>query len=191
MKKNKEKVSTAIVVSSFEKRAKPTLKKINAFNKIDGTPSYAALVAHVHNLKEIDKEATEKQDSILGPLKIATDNTKSLFQPFFEKLEQAKDHAKSLMLKYEEGKEVKLAELNDKFRSGKVKKASTFAEKQSKIVEKVSGVSVRQLPELQIKNPGKIPKKYLVPDTKKIMEDLKKGKSIPGCVLKYKKSIAI
>ena len=180
-------VNAAIVVANLQKQAKPLLKKVQGF-KISDATSANQLIQHSKDLKAVQKQANEKLASIVDPINQGLKEVRALFKPFQELTSTAISQAKVALLEFENKKDAKASQLQQSFKGGSMSVAK-FAAKQEEFSTKLKGTRENQV--LVIVKPNKIPRKYLIPDESKILADLKLGKTVEGCKLATKKTIAI
>lgn len=186
-----ERVSAAVVVSSLQKEAKPLFKKLYAVGKIDNQSDYEFAGALVKELKDLAKQADNKEKSITKPLDEAKKNTIELFKPFKEEVAGVETKIKLEMSVFYEKNKNKQLKLEQDMDSGKIKNMSTFVRKHNALTVSSGSASARTLKELVIVNDKKIPREFLMPDEAKIKAAFKAGEEVPGCEWRDKTSIAI
>lgn len=185
-------ISTAVVLASLEEKAKPAMKKLQKFDKITSEKDMVAVGEQIKLLKEIDKEATKEEKSMIDPINLTMKRIKAHFKPFHDKIGALESEYKGMMTEFLEQSRVKIAQLEEKFEKNEIKKVSTFTSKVNALqVSNTGPAKVRKIKKLVIIDEKKIPKQYLVPDESAIERDLRLGKAVPGCELQEFDSIAI
>lgn len=188
-KQQPPKTDALIILSSVKKEAKPLLKQLKKIKSIKTLADYDAVAIRVKNLKQLKATAKEKEDKIVGIFKMGIAEISGLFKPFYTEVDTQEEIEKARMAEFMLKRGEQATKLLQEFKSGKVKKISTFAAKQEELEEKSSVSSTRDNFKLVITKASLIPKKYLVPDEKAILADLKKGVKVPGA--KLEKGITI
>lgn len=186
----KDQVSTEVVVASLEKQAKPLEKKLMSYSKITTQEDYDTAAALMKQLKELSKQADEKEKEITEPLKGVIKKAIALFKPFKDKVASTEVTLKLAMSIFVEGKKATTAKLEQQVTSGKIGIAK-FTEKTAELSAKSSFVKERSVKVLVIEDIAKIPREYMVPDEVKIKKALKMGMKVSGCKLEEQISLAI
>lgn len=184
-----EKVDAAIVLKSLESEAAPLFKKLKAIEEINNQNDYDRALTLTKHLKELGKLAKEKELSLTTPLTEVVSKIRAMFKPFTTMVSQTEESIKLMMVEHVKRQEAALKRLEADFADGKIKRVSTFADKAAALTAKKSGA--RKYWKAVCENPGKTPKKYLVPDVAAITDDLKAGKKVAGWKLEQVDQIAI
>lgn len=188
--KSTDTVSAAVVATALHKEATPILKKLQA-NIIKDNFDYNMTAQRVSQLKELAKQAREKESSIITPLKKAIKEIQSLFSPFLHLIEDGEKNAKAEMIAFLHKMEMEKEKINEQLVSGKIAKVSTAVRKLEALEIKSADSSVRKVWVLVETDATLTPREYLVPDETRIKEALKAGKIIPGWRMEQQKIIAI
>ncbi len=190
-KEAKENVSAAIVLSkALEKKATPFINKLTTGEKITTPELYNKSAELMKQLKELATEARNQKASIVDPLKEAMSAVDNLFKPFLTQVATIEVEVKSRMGQFLLLQEEKKEKLAKKVEDGDMK-VGTFFRKQNELNVSSSSAKVRTLQQLKIVKASSIPRKFLMPDERKIEAALKDGKKVPGCRMEAVKSIAI
>lgn len=184
-------VNTSVVIASLEKKGDPIAKGLNILTAIKTQKEFDTAAEQVALLKDLGSQAEEKEAAIIDPIKQSIKETQSLFAPFKKLVKDTEAHVKSLMSAFLTKQDEKQKKIEDDFESGKIKKVATYARKVAETQVKSVIATVKKRKVMVITDANKIPREYLVPDTKAITEALKKGVKVPGCEMQAVKSIAI
>jgi hypothetical protein len=190
-KKVSEAVSTAVVIQSLEKKAKPVFKKLESIDSITTVEDNERAAEQLKFLKVLAQEADAQQKEITDPLEQAKKATIKLFKPFKDRVAEMETTIKLKMsnfLTLQKKKEVKLLE---DFDNGKIKNVSTFTKKSQELQITSNVMQVRKVWTVEVENENEIPREYLVPDMEKIKQAFKDGKKVKGAKYFQKETIAI
>lgn len=188
----KEVVSDQVVIASIEAQAKIPFAKLTKFTKIKDQDEMALASTQVKILKELSKEATRQENGITASMYESIAKVEALFKPFKDKVKAADLDTKTKILEYQQELETARLKLEEDFKSGKVKKVSTYTEKSSALVGGSSGAAkITNKTKLSITDPKKIPREYLIVDERMVEEALKAGKKVPGAELIKIKGVSI
>lgn len=188
----KESVSTEIVIASIKAKAKIPFGKLKKIDKIKSKEDLEIASNQVKILKELAKESKRQREEITDSLYAGIEKIEQLFEPFESQVKVADTDTKQKIAEYWEETQKQIAQVQQDFKSGKIKKISTFTEKTNELqIVSTGSAKLRKVTKLFITNRKKIPTEYLVPDEKKIEEALKDGKVVPGAELRKVNSIAI
>ena len=183
--------STAIVIASLEKKAKPLITSLSRIEAIESQEDYDSSSIIISKLKALKKEASAEESTMLDPLKKTEKAIRSHFQPFYNKVSEMESAIKSLMLEWVNKQDLIAAKAEKDFEDGKIASVGTYAKKVAQAQVKNGTAQRKKVWYLEIEEPSSIPREYLVPDTSKIEEALKSGKKVKGCKLVQKNVIAI
>lgn len=200
LKKSKimEEISTAVIVTDLEKKAKPYFGKLAKITEIKTQEDFDQAGINLKFLKNIAAQAEEMEEGMTKPIRDGARNSiakiKQHFTPFRSKilnLETAYKLKMSLFL--EKGKK-KIAAIEEKFEQGNMSVA-TFAKKISgaAITSRKDGAKTRNVWTAVVVEEKKIPREFLIPDmaaiTKAFRED--PTRKIAGVEWKQVEQIAI
>lgn len=192
MKNQTEKVNVAVVIQSLEKQAKPISKKLEKLTAIKTQDNYDAAALLMKELKSLSKTAEKEMKTITDPINEALRATRQHFKPFMDRIAAIERETKTLMLQFVEQQKRLSQKVDEDFESGKIKRVRTFAARKAQTEVKNSpAAKVRKVWTLEIENESVIPREYLMPDTAKITEALRAGKTVKGCAYIQKETIAI
>lgn len=178
-------------VNGLSKKATPIIRKLNML-EVKTKEDYDLAAKSIYTIKEYRDEAAVLQKGFLDPANTIIKNTRALFKPFLDLIDESERATKERMVVYLEKQEATAAKLMDSLESGKIKKLSTVVSKQNELLDNANDFSsVRKVKVLVIKNAKLIPLQYMVPDEAAIKKALLDGEKVPGCILEVKKSIAI
>lgn len=180
----KESVSTEVIVSSVEDKAKGHFSKLKKFSKITSKDEMAIASQQVKALKEIAKEAKAQKEGITGPIYDAIGKIEELFKPFEDKVKKADANTKLLIQEYMDDATKKLEQVKEDFKNNKIKKVSTYTEKTNELqIGSTGAAKVSKVNKLSITDHKKIPDKYYVLDESLLLKDLIAGVIVPGAKL--------
>ena len=182
-------VSAAIVAKSIEKESKPLIRlaSIDILTQEDFDRAAEAL----SNLKQLSKKAKAEEATIVDPIRQAIKATQAHFKPFIDLVAKIEAQTKESMTAFLVKQKGRVAQLEEDFDTGKIKKVSTLVRKQNELQVSSEHAQVKRIWQLRIVDENKIPREYLVVDETKVREALKDGKKVPGCVWEQVDSIAI
>lgn len=197
-KEKKKAVSAQVVLSSIVKQQGTTFKKLGTIKKVT-RKNFDEAGALIEKLKDARKLAEEKEADIVEPMRQAIELQKQsigkvneLFQPFYDKVEEAELRIKSGIKLLVQDSKAKLKQLEDDVSTGKIKNISTYTAKAAALSIESDHVSIRNVWKAFIVDEQKIPREFMMPDSKKITEHLRKGGApIKGVEWKQDESIAI
>lgn len=190
-KEKSDRVNTAVVLSSLEKKAAPLFKRLHAIAAIKTRESFDLAANLVKQLKEIGKISESEKRSILEPLKETEKRIREHFKPFETKLLEVETQTKLQMSLFLENSKKKLAKVDEAFEEGKIKRVGTYTSKVAELQVQSNSAQIRKVKKLSIYSLKDIPAEYLMPDEDKIMAALKQGKEVPGCRIVLVDNIAI
>lgn len=179
-----------VVLAALKKQAQPAIKKLDRVKKIGAMQEYEVVAANMKLLKDLKKQAKEREDRIVKPIMEGVKELREFFKPFYTMVDEREIEVKALMVAFQENKQQKSKQLLSDFSAGKMS-TTKFAAKQEELEMSSDNSSTRNKSELKITKPNAIPRKYLMPNEKLIVADLKKGKKISGCKLESKLTIVI
>lgn len=169
--------------------AKATIMKIeNDAQLVDSAEVLSKLNTYADSVKE-------KKDTVLKPLMDGVKAFKAMFKPIEDKLDEGIDSIRDAQSRYQTKKvnEAKAAETAIAARVGEGKgklSLETAARKLDAIDKPIEGVETasgsltfREDKKLKIIDASLIPHMYLVPDERKILEALKAGIEVKGCMV--------
>lgn len=191
-------ISTAIVLSSIEKDAKPLFSKLNKITSITAQADMDLAGENMKALKGIadiaytkEQETNEPNKEAIKNIKLAMKKVTELFAPFHLKINAEETRIKNLIGEFLDAQDTAAAKLEADFESGKIKKVSTFAGKMAS-TQVVNGAAKRKkVKKLFITDPSKIPRQYLVPDEDAIWNAIEDGKKVAGAEIRKVNQVAI
>lgn len=176
------------VVNRLNKKAGNDFRQLQEFT-IKTPEQYEEAGKRVSRLKELRKEADVQEKSITDPANLILKNTRAIFKPFKDRVDEIEVFIKGQMVAYLSGREKKAEALLEQANGKNFKKVVS---KVSELQDNKSEFSnVRKIPTLEITNPKLIPHQYMVPDETKIKAALLAGKKVKGCKIVMKTSISI
>jgi hypothetical protein len=186
-------------LSVVKTQAEKALMKVNDM-AIESADSYKEAEDVLIKIKTVGKMIKEKKEAITKPLNDSLKQIRELFKPIETTHEAAEAIIKKKMVEYRNAEDAKAekekARITAKVESGYIKPETAIA-KMDKVADvkadlKEAGVktSTRKLPRVRIINPELIPREYLVVDEKKVLDDLKAGKTVAGAEIWYETIIA-
>ncbi len=184
-------VSVQVIVKSLEKESAPLFKQLKSLKAISTKEEFNKAGKLLKSLKNIGKVAKTKEEGFTKPAKQIIANAKTFFAPFFIELREVELAVKDGMRSFLDKQETKVQALEGKLESGEIKRVSTFHKKVGELAVQSEDVGVRSKPVLEITNAKKIPREYLIPDEKKIMQALLDGKEVEGCALGSTKILVV
>lgn len=195
---NKEAVSTAVVVSSIEKKAAPAMRKLKKIDKIKTQEDFDAAAENMKILKDIDKEASAEEADLASDAYAIIEKAENTiakigrhFEPFHNKIKALEADTKEKMAKFLEQTRKKAKQVEARFEKGGMS-ISKFTSKVAAVSFKKGGAAkVRQIQKLEIVDESKIPRQYMVPNRSAIEADLRAGKKVAGCDLITVDNIAL
>jgi len=187
MGKQTNNIDASIVMKSLEKQAAPQIKQISSL-KVVCKDDYNTAAELMKSVKNIAKQAKEKEESITDPLKQVIKDVQSLFKPFRNQVAELEADTKSKMLAFVSSTTKAIAQVNERFESGEIKKVSTVISKTNALE---IDSNVRKTWKAVPVNPTQTPREYCIPDEVKIREALKAGKSVRGWEWRQVESINI
>lgn len=185
-----EATNAAIVLKSIEADAAPLFKQLKKLTVTDGT-SYNLVSDKIDALKQLGKQAEEKEGTFTVPLTKLIKDVKSLFAPFRAMVAEAEKTAKLELAAYQDKMELEREKIKSDLEAGKIAKVSTAAKKIAATEISASTSSVKKVWTLEIEDVGDIPREFLIPDESKIREAFKSGRKVSGCKWYQKTTIAI
>jgi hypothetical protein len=194
MTKKKE-IQTSVVASSvtdvvnrLNKKASSDIKALENFS-IRTPDQYEEAAERVSRLKDLRKEADKQEKSITDPANLILKNTRAIFKPFKDRVDEVEMKIKDAMVSYIEARERKAGELVEGSHNKNI--AKVVAKVNELTTNKSDHASVRKIVAVEITDIEMVPREYLVPDEAKIKAALQAGKKVKGCRLTQKTSIAI
>lgn len=149
-----------------------------------------------------EKVVTTRKEEITKPLMASLSSVRTLFRPYEDDFASAKKTIKNKVLQYnllkEEEAEKERQRLAARVEKGTMK-AETAVKKMGEIeeapktVQGTSGgkITTRIIKKMRILNEADLPREFLVPDEKKILEALKEGIVVPGAELYDEKILSV
>jgi len=180
-------VDAAVVMKSLEKLAAPQIKQISSLT-IKSKDDYATAAELMRSVKNIAKQAKEKEESLTEPLKQVIKDIQSLFKPFRNQVAELEADTKAKMLAFVASTTKQIQAVNERFENGDIKKVSTVISKTNALE---IDSNVRKTWKAVPVNPTQTPREYCIPDEVKIREALKAGKSVRGWEWRQVESISI
>jgi len=185
----KENISQQEVVEKAQEQVEALV--IDSRIKVNSKQTLEVSIIQLGNIKEVRKNVKEYKDSVVKPIKEGIKNFTDRLKPIEEKLDIMESYLKSEQIKY--------SNRLDKEREEREKKAmeevenGTSIERASKKIDNVKkiedNISVRIDKVLRITDESKLPREYLIPDERKIIDALKAGIGVSGAELEDKKVI--
>jgi hypothetical protein len=195
---NKEAISTAVVVSSIEKKAAPAMRKLKKIDKIKTQADFDAAAENLKILKDIDKEASAEEDDlakeayeIIEKANATINKIGKHFEPFHEKIKALEVDTKSKMEKFLQAARGKVKQVEAKFEKGGMSIAKFTSKVAAVSFQKGGAAKVREVKRLEIVDESKIPREFMLPNRAAIEAELRAGKKVAGCELKTTDQIAI
>jgi len=174
-------VTTKEDIKALEQRAVVVAKKSNF--KITSQETLTQANEVMKTLKVAKKYITEQKASVIGPLLLATKNTRELFRPIEEKINGAEYTLKAGVLAYKKTVDEAIAKQKEKIEK-KVEAGETTFEKASEKIEKVEAKTdefkTQKRREIEITDESKIPQEYYKLDLVLLRKDALAGKEIAG-----------
>jgi len=177
-------------------------KELNVINTmvVTSAEEYKSAEDILIKVKTVGKMIKEKKEEITKPLNESLKHIRELFKPIETTHETAEEIIRKKMVSYRLLEEKKAEEeklkIAKKVETGYIK-PETAIKKMEDVVDvkaqlKQTGVttSTRKLPRVRIVNDKEIPREYLVVDERKVLDDLKAGKTVAGAELYYETIIA-
>jgi hypothetical protein len=192
IKKLRESVSTEVVIAAIEDKAKKPFAVLKKFDKILTQEDMAIASTQMKVLKELGKEAKAQEDEIIDPIESSINKIKELFKPFANKVKAAEISLKLAIDEFVDRNEKQLAKVKDDFKTGKVKKVSTFTEKTSELqLTNTGAAKIRKITKMFITDTKKIPDKFWVINETAVEAALKNGEMVAGAELRKVNNVAI
>lgn len=189
MKQKEQTLDTAIIVKSLEKESKKESAKI--LDLLIKSPEDKKIMAELlSSLKKKVVEAKAKESEIIDPMQLSVKRVKALFKPFYDSAALVESEGKKRLIEWEEEQEKRQAKLEEKYNEGKIS-VTKYLQSSDDLKSEKSAASTRSIDTLVVEDVEKIPRKYMVPDERLILADLKAGKKVAGCKLEKRKSITI
>lgn len=130
------------------------------------------------------KQVTEEKEKVTKPLNEALKAERARFKPLEDKIGLAIAHIRGEVVRFKSLQLTEQSKVADKLRSGDVSSLDDAMAIVNVVGDKkIDGMSFRTQKVLKVTNASKIPRKYLVVDEKRVLEDLKKGVKVAGCSL--------
>lgn len=170
-------------IVEVEKQITPVLQEFNQL--VIKTPEdYNIAVSVGGHIKKAQKFVTEKKELITKPLNEALKNTRAMFKPFEDQLDQAELDLKRKMLTFKKEEEAKRVKLEERVERGTMKQ-ETLVNKVQEMTTKTTSTeigksTVVKRTEYVVVDKSKIPLEYLVPDMVAIRQAFKLGKVVEG-----------
>ncbi len=168
-------------ITELETRAVAISKK--AIIKITSQEKLSQANEIMAKLKIAKKFIAEKKESILGPLRLATKNSRELFRPIEEKIATSQSNLETGILSYkrkvDEAKRLQQEKIEKEAKAGKIDfdKAS---EKMEKVEAKTDAFKMRKLKEVEITDESKIPQEYWEINMVRLRKHVLAGKKVKG-----------
>lgn len=141
-------------------------------------------------IKKVAKMAKERKEAITKPLSEALNSARDLFKPIEANCAEAEQIIKRKMVEYDNVQTKKADEerlkLAQRVERGTMKATTAVAkiaavQEAPKSVQGASGaMAFRMVKKYRVVDETLIPREYLVPDTARIFEALKRGVAVPG-----------
>lgn len=193
---------------------KVTNKQLTVLKKTISTVALQATSLEIHTkedmktavevLSVLNKYAdsvTDKKELLTKPAYQIIKNAKEMFSPIQNIYETAIESIRSKMSAYQT-EQMRIAreeekKIADRVGEGKgklkvetaVKKLSEITRPADNVATEEGDVKFREDKKLKIVMASLIPREYLVPDEKKILNDLKEGKTVPGCEIEIVQTV--
>lgn len=178
MKKDTTKVSAAVVAKSVVAESKGVVARLRKLEIVDER-SYDLAGEKLQELREWDRIAEEKENSIIIPLNKAVKEVRALFAPFRETVKGLIAEKKSEMLLYLGKVKSKQKKLDKQFDDGKIG-TRAYVTGTGKNNFAPSSTGLRKIWTAIPVDVKKTPREYLEPNITKIREALKDGKKVAG-----------
>lgn len=190
--KVKEAVSTEVVISSIEDKAKGSFAKLKKIDKIVTQQDVELASNQVKLLKELAKEAKTQKEGITNPIYEAVEKIEALFKPFEDKVKKADADIKILIEDFIARNNKQLEQVQEDFKNNKIKKVSTYTEKTNELQIKSTGAAkFKKITKMFITDTKKIPDKFWVINETAVEVALKNGEKVPGAELRKIDKVAI
>ena len=137
------------------------------------------------NLNKMHDKLVEDREKMTAPINLALKEIRAKYKPMEEGLNASIEHIRTQMSAFRTRQDALQQKIADKVSSGAISIEKAVM-KLSVINQEVAGLKFREMQVLKIINSKIIPREYLVPDEKRILEDLKLGKKIKGAELEIK-----
>jgi len=183
-------LQVSIVVENLKKQAAPNIKKVNTL-EIKTNSDFELAGKLVKELKGYAKLALIEEEKFTVPLKKLLADSKSLFKPFRDSVDEIESDIKAKMLAYTSAQSKAKSKLEEKFASGEIKKVSTLVSKTSALDIVSNNSQVRKVWTAIEVDAKLTPREFLVPDLPAIKEALKAGGSVAGWKWEQVETIAI
>lgn len=154
---------------------------------VNSQPTFEKAKEMLAFIKTIRKSVDEKKDTVVKPLNEALKNFRNLFKPIETKLDTVEDFVKGEVFKYNQKLLAEQKKREDEARA-KIEAGASIEEASKKVENinnKIDQIRTRKVAKLKITNESLIPREYLIPDTNKIVGDLKSGVPVAGCEIVY------
>lgn len=190
------KTKEVVVVDSKELDTKLSgMMKMVEDTKVNNEQELGEVSDKIKNIKTFGKYVEQQKDKLVAPAKAIIAEAKAKYDPYINKCEEAEDHlkhkAKVYMLKIQQEKEKKEAEIAKKVEEGKisevkaVEKLEKLDEKKSSAKTDSSSLGLKKAGVCKIVDESKIPDEYWVIDMVKLSKVVKAGVEVPGTKLEY------
>jgi hypothetical protein len=194
----KNNVSTAVVVATLKRKAKPIMGKLLKITVIKTEGDLESASNQLKLIKEIKKESEKEKENLLIDIKESIANNKramekikEFFEPFENKVASIDNDIKKLIEDYYDRQDEELKKLENKASAGRVS-VETYVDKAAQFTKgKIGSASKVVHYRLHIEDQSKIPRVYMVPDEERIYTELKAGKKVAGCVLKKVNNVRV
>ena len=185
-------MSKTISVDLFQKEASPILKEAqNLF--IENAEDMKSATAMLSRVNKVLDSVTEEREKVTKPLNEALKAERTRWKPLETQLNDIIDLLRGKMSSYQtemlQKQKKDEAKIAEKVASGKlsmekaVTKLGELPALSEKIATEEGSVGFRTAYSVKLTHVNLIPREYLIPDEKKILEALRTGQAISGCEL--------
>ena len=137
------------------------------------------------NLNVMNDRIVTEEERITKPARELIKAEKSRWAVIRGQIEASITHIRTEMSLFRNLQKIKEQKIADRVSKGTMK-IETAVSKLSTLNQEVAGLKFREMQVLRITNVALLPRQYLVPDEKKILEDLKSGKPIKGAEIEIR-----
>jgi len=179
-----------IVLKNLEKEVAPHKKKISSL-EVHTKEDFELAGKLMKNIKEVAKRAKEREETFTVPLNKLLKDTRDLFRPFRNSIDELEADTKLKMAAFLESQKAKARQLEQDFADGKIKKISTVVSKTNALEVTSQHSQIRKVWTAIEVDASLTPREFMVPDVAKIKEALKEGRKVKGWEWRQVESIAI
>ncbi len=179
-------------IIAIKKRVDPIVSKAQAIEVVNEARVKTA-TEMLSQLNQVKDKVTTEKEKITKPLNEALKAERARWKPIETIYEEAIGIIRTKIGKYQteimRKQREEEAKIADKVAKGTIKMDTALSkleaiDEPNKAIKTESGlIKFREVEKLKIVDEAKIPRKYLVPNEKAILEDLKNGKKVAGCEL--------